>query len=106
VIIRFRSNFVRGVAVLLVMAAISLVLLLLFARHLAPLWVWVALLPWAIWIYVLADTLPQYCEIGPEGLFIRQGFHKNLLSYDSLLEIEYRIEPARSGGWGEVLHLR
>jgi hypothetical protein len=70
VILRFRSKFDRWVVAALVQAAFSLGLLLLFVHpNLVPLWV--ALLPWAIWIYVLAATLPQHYEIRPEGLCIR-----------------------------------
>jgi hypothetical protein len=45
--------------------------------------------------------LPQHYEIRPEGVFIRQGFHKNLIPYHSFLEIESRMDSTRSGTWGD-----
>jgi membrane protein YdbS with pleckstrin-like domain len=64
-------------------------------RHPAPLWVRYA--AWLVWAYVLLATLPQYYEVRPEGLFIRQGVRKALIPYDALLEVQPRTD-ARSAG--------
>jgi hypothetical protein len=45
-------------------------------------------LPWPIWSIVLLCTLPQYYEVRPDGLFIRQGWRKVLIAYADLTELQ------------------
>lgn len=54
--------------------------------HPAP--VWLVILPWFIWGVALAATLPQYYEVRPDGLFIRQGWHRFLIAYASVTELQ------------------
>ena len=50
-----------------------------------PIW---PLLPGpAIFFVVLFATLPQYYEVREEGLYIRQGWKKTLLSYPAIREL-------------------
>jgi hypothetical protein len=44
----------------------------------------------AIFFLVLLATLPQYYEVREEGLYIRQGWKKTLLSYPSIRELRVR----------------
>lgn len=58
---------------------------------------WVLPLPWALWAYVLLATLPQYYEVRPEGLFIRQGVRKVLIPYDGLVELTPQTDSSSAG---------
>ena len=40
-----------------------------------------------VYALVMTATLPQYYEVREEGLFLRQGWKKTLLSYDALWEL-------------------
>ncbi len=40
-----------------------------------------------IMAFVFSLTLPQYYELRPDGMFIRQGWKRALLSYDALREL-------------------
>jgi hypothetical protein len=50
--------------------------------------VWLSFVAWPIWGLCLAATLPQYYEVRKDALFIRQGWRKLLLPYDSLIELQ------------------
>ena len=57
---------------------------------------WLSLLPFVVWLIVIPATLPQYYEVREDGLFIRQGWRKTLLPYDSLIEIQHIMSDLRS----------
>jgi len=48
-----------------------------------------------LWFIVLSCTLPQHYEVRADGLFIRQGWRKNLIPYASLLEVQ-SVSDSRS----------
>ena len=91
---RFQTKFDRWLMVVLVVAAIvSLSLPWVAVR--APRWL--AFGPWLLWAYVLLATLPQYYEVRPGGLFIRQGVRKALIPYDALVQLAPRTESRSAG---------
>ena len=54
-------------------------------------------LAWPIWAFVLLATLPQYYEVRPDGLFIRQGIRKVLIAYDNLVEVAPQTDSRSAG---------
>jgi hypothetical protein len=90
--VRFATKFDRWIVAVMILGAFaSLVLPWLSLaggplHHPAP--GWVRMLPWPIWIIVLVCTLPQYYEVRPDGLFIRQGWRKVLIAYADLTELQ------------------
>jgi hypothetical protein len=51
-----------------------------------------------IWGYLLLATLPQYYEVRPEGLFIRQGIlTKVLIPYEELTEVRASSDSRSAG---------
>ncbi len=84
---RFATKFDRWLVILLVIAAgVSLGLPLLGGITHSPV-TWVAVLPWIIWPIAMAAMLPQYYELRPDGLYIRQGWRKKLIPYPDLVEL-------------------
>jgi hypothetical protein len=72
-------------AVGLILFGLPLALYSTLAAHGLPIW---PLLPGpAIFVLVLFATLPQYYEVREEGLYIRQGWKKTLLSYSAICEL-------------------
>jgi hypothetical protein len=63
-------------------------------RHPAP--DWLRMLPWVVWPAILVCMLPQYYEVRPDGLFIRQGWRKVLIKYADLAELQTTMNT-RSG---------
>jgi hypothetical protein len=49
--------------------------------------VWIFFFGPVIFLFSLSATLPQYYELREDGLFIRQGWKKALLSYSDLCEL-------------------
>ncbi len=88
---RFETKFDWWIVVALMgAAAVTLPLpalrILKLGTHSAPFWL--AFFPWLVWAYVLSCTLPQYYDVRPDGLFIRQGWRKILLPYASLAGVQ------------------
>ncbi len=87
---RFKTRYDTWLVTLL--AAVGLILLGLplalyptLAAHGQPIW---PLIPGpAIYFLVLFATLPQYYEVREEGLYIRRGWKKTLLSYPAICEL-------------------
>jgi hypothetical protein len=87
---RFETRY--DIWLVTVLGAIGLILLGLLvvvspvlAWHGQPFW---PLLPGpVIYVLVLSATLPQYYEVREDGLYIRQGWKKTLLSYPALCEL-------------------
>jgi len=50
-----------------------------------------------LWILALAATIPQYYDLGEDGLFIRQGWRKTLIPYPSLVRVE-KVDSYASAG--------
>jgi hypothetical protein len=87
---RFATKFDRWLVVVLVLTgALTCVILpirfLVSSPHSAPIG---AFIPLAIWLIVLPSTLPQYYEVREDGLFLRQGWRKTLIPYESLAELQ------------------
>ncbi len=83
---RFETRFDKWLV--WVLAAIGLMVVgicLMLVADGQPIW---PLLPGpAIFFVVLFATLPQYYEVREEGLYIRQGWKKTLLSYPAIREL-------------------
>jgi hypothetical protein len=47
-----------------------------------------AFFPLAFWLIIIFSMLPQYYELRENGLFIIQGWHRALLPYASLVELQ------------------
>ena len=98
---RFETRFDRWLVVVLAfgfLCSCVLIPLLHFTGTgplAAPLWL--VFLPWVAWLAVLAATLPQYYMVLPEGLFLRQGWRRIPIPYDSLIELS-STSDARSAG--------
>ena len=75
---------------------------------------WLFLVGPVIMAFVLSLTLPQYYELRDDGMFIRQGWRRALLSYDGLRELRAEtgvlsapvfsthriyVTAASAGGW-------
>jgi hypothetical protein len=95
---RFETKFDRWLVIVLALAAcatFSLPFSLLKpGPHLAPQIVAAFFVP-LLWIAVVSCTLPQYYEARADGLFIRQGWKKSLIPYESLLEVQ-SVSDSRS----------
>lgn len=89
---RFATRYDRWLVVMLVFAALASCGIFPALRFIAPASrpgpVWLSFVAWPIWGIVLATTLPQYYEVREDGLFIRQGWRRILLPYDSLMELQ------------------
>src|ERR1035441_6189515 len=88
---RFETKFDRWLVIVLIFAACATFSLpaSLFLKpgpHPAPQIVAACFVP-VLWFIVLSGTLPQYYEVRADGLFIRQGWKKSLIPYQSLLEV-------------------
>jgi hypothetical protein len=89
---RFETKFDRWLVVVVIFSAVvsctvvPAVLLINFEFHSYQ--SALAFLPLAIWLIIIPSTLPQYYELGENGLFIRQGWHRALLPYASLVELQ------------------
>lgn len=98
---RFETKFDRWLVVVLVLAAVVSCGVLPATRFLAPGShpgpLWLAFTPWVIWLIVLPCMLPQYYEVQEAGLFLRQGWRKNLIPYASLVELQ-STSDSRSAG--------
>ncbi|SPE29192.1 exported hypothetical protein [Candidatus Sulfopaludibacter sp. SbA3] len=94
---RFSTKFDLWLMVVLVAAAFVSLAWPLIGPHHATIPRWVLPLPWLLWAYVLLATLPQYYEVRPEGLFIRQGVRKALIPYDSLVEVQPQTDSRGAG---------
>ena len=84
---RFKTKFDRGMQPALIIAVVFICVGSLFyilnpyhrtGRAVLSLWpvAYLLIIPWA-W--------PQYYEVREDGLFLRQGFRKNLIPYQSLV---------------------
>jgi hypothetical protein len=88
---RFETRYDRWlVAVLLLTAILTCVVvptlrLLVPDSHPGPLWP--SFLPLLLWSIVLPCVLPQYYEVRENGLFLRQGWRKTLIPYESVVEV-------------------
>jgi hypothetical protein len=87
---RFETRFDKWLTGLLIgiglmLFAMPIVFHFQLAGKVPPIWVF--FFGPAIYVIALSATLPQYYEVREEGLFIRQGWHKSLLSYSSLCEL-------------------
>ena len=95
---RFETKFDRWLVIALIVAAgvtFSLPASLLKpGPHPTPQIVVACFVP-LLWLIVLSCTLPQYYEVRPDGLFIRQGWRKNLIPYPSLIEVQ-SVSDSRS----------
>ena len=91
---RFQTKFDRGLVIVLVTASLVTLALPWIATR-APRWI--AFGPWVIWAYVFLSTLPQYYDLLPEGLRIRQGVRKALIPYEELVEVT-PVTESRSAG--------
>jgi len=98
---RFATKFDRWLTVAMGLAAFVTFVCLPAIRLLWPnagvIPLPVVFLPWAIWIFVLASTLPQYYEVRDDGLFLRQGIRKTLIPWPSLVELQ-TMTDFRSAG--------
>jgi hypothetical protein len=99
--VRFETRYDRWLVILLVVAAVVTCVILpaqLMVRHGPhPPPRWIPFLPWALWLLVAVATLPQYYEVREDGLFLRQGWRRILLPYESLNALECTT-GARSAG--------
>ena len=99
---RFATKFDRwlvtvlALTVILTAGVIPVVAFTAPGKGMAP-W-WLALTPLAIWAIVIPATLPQYYEVRPDGLFIRQGWRRALIPWVSLIEIRHLMSDLRSAG--------
>jgi hypothetical protein len=99
--VRFETRYDRWLVIVLLIAAVFTCLvipaLIIAGRgpHAPP--SWIPFVPWGLWLAVLVSTLPQYYETREDGLFLRQGWKKRLLPYDSLVELRSTTD-ARSAG--------
>jgi hypothetical protein len=93
---RFETRYDRWLVVLLVVAATATCVFLPVLAFLdsgrQPRALPVAFAPWAIWLFVIACTLPQYYEVREDGLFLRQGWRRRLIPYASLVEIQSIVD--------------
>jgi len=98
---RFATKFDRWLVILLVLTAtitcIVLPAIRFFAPGSHPEPLWLAIAVPGVWLVVLPFTLPQYYEVREDGLFLRQGWRKNLIPYASLVELQ-SISDSRSAG--------
>jgi hypothetical protein len=81
---RFRTKFDRWLMLLLVPGALLSLGGPLLAPGISP---WVVALTWGGWATALAAMLPQYYELRPDGLYIRQGWRRRLIPYQALVEV-------------------
>ena len=97
-VIRFQTRFDTWLVVILILAilvsCVAPALLALAHRSGAAYPFYVSL---PIWLIAIAATLPQYYEIRAEGLFLRQGWRKNLIRFEDLTEIQ-PMSDSRSAG--------
>lgn len=88
---RFETKFDRWLVIVLVIAACASFTLpaslLRPGPHPTPQIVAGCSVP-VLWLAVLLCTLPQYYELRPDGLFIRQGWKKSLTPYAGLIEVQ------------------
>jgi len=93
---RFETKFDRWLVVVLVLAAVATCVVIPALRILAPGPhpgpLWGPVLPLAIWLIMLPCTLPQYYEVRETGLFLRQGWRRSLIPYESLVELQSRSD--------------
>jgi len=89
---RFETRFDGWLVAVLILAAVIscgyLPALHFLAPDTRPEPPWVSFGPLVIWLIVLPCMLPQYYVVREDGLFIRQGWRKVLLSYESLIEVQ------------------
>jgi hypothetical protein len=89
---RFNTKFDRWQVVVVILSAVvsctvvPAILIINFELHSYQ--SALAFFPLAIWLIILLSMLPQYYELGGNGLFIRQGWHRALLPYASLVELQ------------------
>jgi hypothetical protein len=90
--VRFKTKFDRWIVAVLVLTAgltcIVLPVIRLLVPGSQPVPLPAVFLPFAIWLIVLPNTLPQYYEVREDGLFIRQGWRKSLIRYASIAEVQ------------------
>lgn len=100
---RFRTRYDRSLVLVLAFAAVASSVLLPASRYYfqvagaAPPALWISFLPTAVWLVVLASSWPQFYEIRDDGLFVRQGWRKTLIAYNSLKDAK-AVSDSRSAG--------
>ena len=89
---RFETKFDRWQVVVLILSAIVsctvVPAILIFNFELHSFQSALAFFPLAIWLIIIFSMLPQYYELQENGLFILQGWHRALLPYASLAELQ------------------
>ena len=94
---RFETKFDRGPVIMLVVAT-SLAIVVPASFFLSPGPDAPPILAYffpLLLLAVVSCALPQYYELRDEGLFIRQGWRKNLIPYASLVEVQ-SVSDART----------
>jgi hypothetical protein len=90
--VRFKTKFDWWIVAVLIGGAFASLVLPQIApqtgpyHHPAPGWVKLAV--WLLWIVVLACMLPQYYDVGADGLLIRQGWRRAVIPYADLVELQ------------------
>jgi hypothetical protein len=88
---RFETRYDCSIVVILSVVALLVGVVLPALRILAPrdhpAPLWLAFMPLAVCLIIVCSALPQYYEIRQNGLFLRIGWRRVLIPFDSLAEV-------------------
>jgi hypothetical protein len=95
----FKARYDRWLVVVLIVAGFLTCVFLPAVQYLTadPRAIgWTFLIP-PVWAIVLFATLPQYCELREDGLFVRQGCFRWLIPYEALVSAESTVDWRSAG---------